>query len=98
MRLSPERLLQAAAFSSTFDRFVIPPMLVAIARDFGVSFDRAALAASSYFLLYGACQLIWGALADRLGLIRVMRATIVLAAIAGSRRRSRRLPPTRASR
>ena len=39
MRLSPERLLQAAAFSSTFDRFVIPPMLVAIARDFG-SFEK----------------------------------------------------------
>ena len=48
MRLSPERLLQAAAFSSTFDRFVIPPMLVAIARDFGVSSDRAVLAASSF--------------------------------------------------
>ena len=48
MRLSPERLLQAAAFSSTFDRFVIPPMLVAIAPDFGVSSDRAALAASSF--------------------------------------------------
>ena len=81
--MRPERLLQAAAFSSTFDRFVIPPMLVAIARDFGVPFDRAALAASSYFFLYGACQLLWGAIADRLGLIRVMRATMVLAGIAG---------------
>jgi MFS family permease len=77
------RVLYAVAFSSTFDRFVIPPMLVAIAESFDASLADAALAASIYFFLYGAMQLVWGTLSDRLGRLAVVRLTLAGAALGG---------------
>jgi len=71
------RLLRAAAFLSTFDRFAVAPMLVTIALDLGVPLARAAAAASVYFLLYGFMQPVWGMLSDRLGRVRTMRLTMV---------------------
>ena len=58
--LGPLRLLRAAAFLSTFDRFTIAPMLVTIAAALGVSLEEVAAAASLYFLLYGLMQPVWG--------------------------------------
>jgi predicted MFS family arabinose efflux permease len=78
--LDPEgrlRLLRAAAFLSTFDRFAVAPMLVTIAADLGVPLSQAAAAASAYFLLYGLMQPVWGMLSDRLGRVRTMRLTMV---------------------
>ncbi len=54
--LGPLRLLRAAAFVSTFDRFTIAPMLVTMAAALGVSLEEVAVAASLYFLLYGMMQ------------------------------------------
>lgn len=71
------RLLRAAAFLSTFDRFAVAPMLVTISLDLGVPLARAAAAASVYFLLYGLMQPVWGMLSDRLGRVRTMRLTMV---------------------
>ncbi|HKH76180.1 MAG TPA: MFS transporter [Rubrobacteraceae bacterium] len=71
------RLLRAAAFLSTFDRFAVAPMLVTIAADLGVPLAQAAAAASAYFLLYGLMQPVWGMLSDRLGRVRTMRLTMV---------------------
>lgn len=71
------RLLRAAAFLSTFDRFAVAPMLVTIAADLGVPLAHAAAAASAYFLLYGLMQPVWGMLSDRLGRVRTMRLTMV---------------------
>lgn len=73
----PLRLLRAAAFLSTFDRFTIAPMLVTIAADLGVSLAEVAAAASLYFLLYGLMQPVWGMLSDRLGRVRVMRLALL---------------------
>jgi predicted MFS family arabinose efflux permease len=42
------RLLRAAAFLSTFDRFTVAPMLVTIAADLRVPLEKVALAASLY--------------------------------------------------
>lgn len=79
------RLLQLAAFLSTFDRFVIAPMLVTIAAAFGASLAQIAMMASIYYLLYGGMQPVWGMLSDRLGRVRVMRLTLFAAALfAGS--------------
>jgi predicted MFS family arabinose efflux permease len=77
------RLLQLAAFFSTFDRFVVAPMLVTIAAALGASLAKATATASLYYLLYGVMQPVWGMLSDRLGRVRVIRLTLFGAAVAG---------------
>ena len=77
------RLLMAAAFLSTFDRFTIAPMLVTIAADLGVSLAGASAAASLYFLLYGLMQPVWGILSDKIGRTRVIRLALILALVPG---------------
>ncbi len=76
------RLIRAAAFCSAFDRMAIAPMLVAISVDLGASLAQVTLAATAYFLLYGAMQPVWGMLSDRLGRVSVIRLTLAGAAIA----------------
>ena len=71
------RLLRAAAFLSTFDRFAAAPMLVTIAASLGASLEEVAWAASLYYLLYGAMQPVWGTLSDRFGRVRVIRVALV---------------------
>ena len=77
------RLLQLAAFFSSFDRFAIAPMLLTIAASLGASLTEVAATASLYYLLYGLMQPVWGMLSDRLGRVRVMRLTLFGAAVAG---------------
>jgi predicted MFS family arabinose efflux permease len=76
-------LLQVAAFFSSFDRFVVAPMLVTIATSLGASLSQVAATASLYYLFYGLMQPVWGMLSDRLGRVRVMRLTLLGAAVAG---------------
>lgn len=71
------RLLRAAAFLSTFDRFTIAPMLVTIAADLRVSLAEVSAAAGVYFLLYGLMQPVWGILSDSLGRVRVIRLALI---------------------
>src|ERR687897_3894437 len=61
------RLLQLAAFFSSFDRFVVAPMLVTIAAALGASLAKTTATASLYYLLYGGMQPVWGVLSGRLG-------------------------------
>ena len=77
------RLLQLAAFFSSFDRFAIAPMLLTIAASLGASLTEVAATASLYYVLYGLMQPVWGMLSDRLGRVRVMRLTLFGAAVAG---------------
>lgn len=81
-RLSPIRLLQLTAFVSTLDRFAMPPLLVAIALDLGVPLSSIVQAAGAYFLAYGLMQPVWGMVSDSLGLVRTLRATLLLASVA----------------
>lgn len=67
-----KRRLQLASFLSTFDRFSMPPMLVAIAHDLDVPLASIVGAAGAYFLAYGLMQPIWGILSTRIGLARTM--------------------------
>lgn len=76
-------LLQFAAFFSSFDRFVVAPMLVTIASALGASLASVTATASLYYLLYGGMQPVWGMLSDRLGRVRVMRLTLFGAMAAG---------------
>ncbi|MDQ1484115.1 MAG: hypothetical protein QOF35_2191 [Actinomycetota bacterium] len=80
-RFAPLRLLQLTAFVSTLDRFAMPPMLIAIARDLDVPLTQIVQAAGAYFLAYGLMQPVWGMVSDRFGLVRTMRLTLVLAAV-----------------
>jgi len=78
------RLLQAASATSSFDRFVVGPLLLTIAADFGVSLASAAAVASLYFLLYGLSQPVWGLCSDRFGRVRTMRTTLAAAFVFGT--------------
>ena len=78
---APIRLLQATAFVSTLDRFAMPPMLVVIAHDLGVPLADVVRAAGIYFFAYGLSQPLWGAVSDRLGRVRTMRLTLLMAAL-----------------
>jgi predicted MFS family arabinose efflux permease len=77
------RLLRAAAFLSTFDRFAVGPMLVTIAADLRISLEEVALAASLYYLLYGVMQPVWGMLSDKLGRVSVMRLALMATLVPG---------------
>lgn len=76
-------LLRLASFTSTFDRFGTPPLLVTIATAFGVSLGRATMVATAYYLSYGLSQLGWGLVSDRLGRVRTMRLTLAGAGVTG---------------
>lgn len=78
---APIRLLQLTTFVSTLDRFAMPPMLVVIARDLGVPLTVIVQVAGVYFLVYGLSQPMWGAVSDRLGRVRTMRLTLLLAGV-----------------
>lgn len=75
------RMLQVTCFVSTLDRFAMPPMLVAIALDLDVPLSDIVRAAGAYFLVYGFMQPVWGAVSDRLGRVRTMRLTLLLAGV-----------------
>lgn len=77
----PLRLLQATAFVSTLDRFAMPPLLLAISVDMEAPLAAVVSAAGVYFLVYGLCQPVWGAVADRFGRVRTMRVTLLIAGL-----------------
>lgn len=77
------RLLTLVALVSSLDRFIVAPMLSAIATDMGVGLGRAAAAATWYFLAYGAMQPVWGVVCDRLGRVRTLRLGLLLSAVFG---------------
>ena len=76
------RLLQLTSFVSTLDRFAMPSVLLAISRDLAVPLTSVVTAASVYYIAYGAMQPVWGIVSDRLGRVRTLRATLLLAAVA----------------
>ncbi|MCW2840189.1 MAG: Sugar efflux transporter [Aeromicrobium sp.] len=80
-RIDPRRL-QLASFICVFDRFAMPPMLVAIAHDLGVPLTQIVGAAGAYFLAYGLMQPIWGVVSTRIGLATTMRWCILLGSTA----------------
>lgn len=77
------RLLQTAAFTSSFDRLMIAPMLVVIAIDLDGSVEAVSQAAAAYFLCYGIAQICWAMVSDRLGRVRTMRLSLAAAAVFG---------------
>lgn len=81
---SQVRMLQAASLTSSFDRFVVGPLLLTIAAAFGVGLAQTAAVASLYFLTYGLSQPLWGLCSDRFGRVRTLRAALTGAAVLGT--------------
>jgi predicted MFS family arabinose efflux permease len=77
------RLLQVAAFTSSFDRLMIASMLVVIATELHGSVESVSQAAATYFLCYGIAQICWAMVSDRLGRVRTMRLALAFAAVGG---------------
>src|SRR3954470_17567073 len=78
---APLRLLQIVGFVSTLDRFAMAPMLIAIAADLRAPLASVVGAAGAYFLAYGLSQPVWGVVADRVGRVRTIRLTLLLAGL-----------------
>lgn len=79
----PPFMLAAASFVSSFDRFAVAPILVLIGVGLHAPLAATVTAASGYYLAYGLSQPLWGILSDRYGRIRVMRGTLIGAAVMG---------------
>jgi YNFM family putative membrane transporter len=77
------RLLQVGSFTSSVDRFLFPPLIVAIAVDLSASVATVTLAATAYFQAYGVMQAVWAMVSDRLGRVRTIRLALALASGAG---------------
>ena len=75
------RLLSAGPFVTMFDRFGVAPLLIPIARDFHAPLAEVALIATFYYFVYGLAQPLWGFLSDRLGRIRVIRGSLLVATV-----------------
>jgi predicted MFS family arabinose efflux permease len=65
------------AFAAAFDNFAMTPLVKAIASDLKVDLAEATAVASAYFLAYGAMQVPWGLLSERLGRVQVMRIGLI---------------------
>jgi MFS family permease len=76
------RLLQATSFVSTLDRFAMPPMLVIMSGALGVPLAKVVQTAGLYYLAYGLMQPVWGVVSDKLGRVRTLRISLLLAALA----------------
>ncbi|HLT20569.1 MAG TPA: MFS transporter [Thermomicrobiales bacterium] len=80
----PERtfwLLVAAIFTVAVNSQVMNPVLPAVAEDFDASVSGAGLAVTAYLLPYGALQLLYGPLADRVGRVQVIVVALGAAAL-----------------
>lgn len=82
-RATAVRLLRLATFTSTFDRFSTPPLLVVMAADLGGSLASVTRVATLYYLGYGVGQAFWGIVSDRLGRVRTMRLTLAGSGLLG---------------
>jgi predicted MFS family arabinose efflux permease len=67
------RILRLGNFASVYDRYSMPAMMLAIARDFDASVAEVGISVSVYFLAYGLMQPLWGVASSRFGPARVMR-------------------------
>lgn len=74
VRAAPLFLLFSLAFLVTVDLRILAPVLPSISEILGSTPGTVGLAMTTYALAYGAGQLFYGPLSDRLGRIAVVRA------------------------
>ncbi len=71
-----------AAAISTYDRFVVIPLLVILATAFDRPVAELLVLAVGHQIAYGVGQPLWGALSDRFGRVRVIRFALIAGALA----------------
>jgi predicted MFS family arabinose efflux permease len=74
-------VLLGAAFLTFFDRALIAPMMTTIADEFDVGVAAIAPALTAHVVLYGVVQILWAMLSSRIGQLRVLRVSLILAAL-----------------
>ncbi|GJE02495.1 MFS transporter [Methylobacterium isbiliense] len=75
------RVLAAATFIIFFQAFMVAPVLPQLGEAFGTSPERVGLIVPAYLIPYGVATLVYGLLADRLGIWRVMSGSLTAFAV-----------------
>ena len=70
------RMLAAATFIIFFQAYMVAPIIPALSNAFGTSVQTVGLVVPAYLIPYGIATLIFGLLADRLGVQRLMFASL----------------------
>jgi len=69
-------MLAGATFIIFFQAYMVAPIIPALSNTFGTSVERVGLIVPAYLIPYGIATLVYGLLADRLGIQRVMFASL----------------------
>ncbi len=75
------RTLAAATFVIFFQAYMVAPIIPALAAAFGASVQTVGLLVPAYLIPYGVATLLYGLLADRFGVHRVMFLSLVAFAV-----------------
>jgi predicted MFS family arabinose efflux permease len=75
------RMLAAATFIVFFQAYMVAPIIPALSTAFGTSVQTVGLIVPAYLIPYGIATLVYGLLADRLGIHRVMFASLAAFAV-----------------
>jgi predicted MFS family arabinose efflux permease len=75
------RMLAAATFIIFFQAFMVAPIIPALSAAFATSDQTVGLIVPAYLIPYGFATLVYGLLADRLGIHRVMFASLAAFAV-----------------
>ena len=70
------KMLSAATFIVFFQAYMVAPIIPALSNVFGTSVETVGLIVPAYLIPYGIATLAYGLLADRLGIHRVMFASL----------------------
>lgn len=70
------RMLAIATFMIFFQAYMVAPIIPALSNAFGTSVQTVGLVVPAYLIPYGIATLVYGLLADRLGVQRVMFASL----------------------
>jgi len=72
------RVLSATTFIIFFQAYMVAPVIPALANAFGISVERAGLIVPAYLIPYGVATLLYGLLADRIGVHRLMFVSLAV--------------------
>jgi predicted MFS family arabinose efflux permease len=75
------RMLAAATFVIFFQAYMVAPIIPALSSTLGTSVQTVGLIVPAYLIPYGIATLVFGLLADRLGVQRVMLASLAAFAV-----------------
>lgn len=70
------RVLSLATFVIFFQAFMVAPIIPRLSQVFGVPAQEIGLIVPAYLIPYGVATLVYGLLADRLGVWRIMAASL----------------------